>query len=101
MKKSFIHLVWSQANISFKQSSQTDENVLKEDDKPGKQCQREHVNFSPGLEAKLAKSRLKIHNLAKQCLLLNEATSKRSRVNKTLEDLQKFGHLCNEMLFLE
>ena len=32
--------------MSFKPSSQTAENVHEEDDKAGKQCQREHVNFS-------------------------------------------------------
>ena len=83
MKKSFVHLAWSQANISFKQSSQTDENVLKEDDKAGKQCQREHVNWQS------QDSRSTIWR-----------SSKRNRVNKTLEewespfkDLDKFGHL--------
>ena len=32
--------------MSFKPSSQTAENVHEEDDKAGKQCQRELVNFS-------------------------------------------------------
>ena len=53
--------------MSFKQSSQTTENVLEEDDE-GKQRQRECKVFSGVLEAKLAKSRLKIYNLSKWCL---------------------------------
>ena len=47
--------------MSFKQSSQTTENVLEEDDE-GKQRQRECKVFSGVLEAKLVKSRLKIRN---------------------------------------
>ena len=52
--------------MSFKPSSQTAENVHEEDDKAGKQCQRELGGW-----------------------------------NSLSKDLCKFGHLCNEMLFLE
>ena len=62
--------------MSFKPSSQTAENVHEEDDKAGKQCQREHVNFS----------------------VVSIALGGWNSLSK---DLCKFGHLCNEMLFLE
>ena len=81
--------------MSFKQSSQTTENVLEEDDE-GKQRQRECKVFSGVLEAKLAKSRLKIHNLSKWCLLLNEANRSVKKAlggwNSLFKDLCK-GHL--------
>ena len=81
--------------MSFKQSSQTTENLVEKDDE-GKQRQRESKVFRGVLEAKVAKSRLKIYNLSKWCLLLNEANRSVKKAlggwNSLFKDLCK-GHL--------